>query len=136
MGRINNTGNGWGCNPKGYYLRLYASGDCALFAANQATNGAPGKVLATGKAADFKPQPWHNLKLQFSGATLTGFVDNQRVLTAKDTTYASGLAGLVTGGDNDARNTALFDDLIINTVNGENPKPTVFPAGIEPMYKP
>ena len=136
MGRINNTGNGWGCNPKGYYLRLYASGDCALFAANQATNGAPGKVLATGKAADFKPQPWHNLKLQFSGATLTGFVDNQRVLTAKDTTYTSGLAGLVTGGDNDARNTALFDDLIINTVNGGKPKPTVFPPGIEPMYKP
>jgi galactosylceramidase len=136
MGRISNTGNGWDCSPKGYYLRLYADGNCALYAANQVKNATPGKQLATGKVADFNPHQWHNVKLQFSGLTLTGFVDNQQVLSTKDETHAGGMAGLITGGDNDARNTALFDDLVINTVNGAKPKPAVFARGIEPMYKP
>ena len=34
MGRVNNVGNGYGCVPKGYYLRLAADGNCALVAIN------------------------------------------------------------------------------------------------------
>ena len=30
MGRVNNVGDGYGCAPKGYYLRLAADGSCAL----------------------------------------------------------------------------------------------------------
>jgi hypothetical protein len=36
MGRVNNVGTGYGCVPKGYYLRLGPDGSCALFATTQA----------------------------------------------------------------------------------------------------
>jgi hypothetical protein len=61
-------------------------------------------------------------------------VDQKQVLTAGDGAYAKGMAGLVTGGFGDARNSALFDNLIINTVNGPKPSPTVFPQDAHPMY--
>jgi hypothetical protein len=44
------------------------------------------------------------------------------------------MAGLMTGGLGDARNSALFDNLIINTVNGPKPPPTVFAQDAHPMY--
>jgi galactosylceramidase len=140
MGRVSNTGSGYGCNPKGYYLRLAEDGTCSLYVATQApTRGAgaqpaAGKQLATGKAANFSASQWHNLKLQFTGSAITGFVDNAQVLTATDATLSSGMAGLVTGGENDARNTALFDNLIINTVNGPAPKPTESRQDTNPIY--
>jgi len=74
------------------------------------------------------------LKLQFSGTNLTACVDGKPVLSVGDGTYPRGLAGLVTGGEGDTRNTALFDNLIINTVNGVKPEPTVFPQDATPMY--
>jgi galactosylceramidase len=142
MGRVSNTGSGYGCNPKGYYLRLAADGTCSLYVATQArargdgAQSAAGIQLATGMAANIAGNQWHNVKLQFSGSTLTGFVDRTQVLTATDTSLASGMAGLVTGGENDSRNTAMFDNLIINTVNGPVPKPTEFAQDANPIYKP
>jgi galactosylceramidase len=144
MGRVSNTGSGYGCNPKGYYLRLAEDGTCSLYVATQAQArargaGAPsaaGTQLATGKAANVAANKWHNLKLQFSGSTLTGFVDGAQVLAATDTALAGGMAGLVTGGENDARNTALFDNLIIKPVNDPAPKPTVFAQDSNPIYRP
>jgi hypothetical protein len=79
---------------------------------------------------------WHNLKLQFSGSKITGFVDQSRVLTASDSTFVSGMAGLVTGGSKNVRNTALFDNIIIQSPGGTPPKPTVFSKKVNPIYKP
>ena len=76
------------------------------------------------------------MKLRFSGAAITGFVDDVQVLSVTNNQYAAGMAGLVTGGENNARNTALFDNLIVNTVGGPKPQPTVFPQDANPLYKP
>ena len=134
LGRVSNTGGGYGCNPKGYYVRLDADGACSIWLSTQAKNGAPGKQLGTVSAGDIGTNQWHNLKLQFSGTNLTACVDGKPVLSVGDGTYPRGLAGLVTGGEGDTRNTALFDNLIINTVNGVKPEPTVFPQDATPMY--
>jgi hypothetical protein len=112
--------HGYGCVPKGYYLRLAADGSCALFAATQERNAGAGKQLATGQAANIAGQQWHNVKLQFSGTTITGFVDGVQVLTATDSLYPAGMAGLITGDVRD-RNTALFDNLLINAVGAAAP---------------
>lgn len=135
MGRISNTGSGYGCNPKGYYMRLYTDGKCELYSSNQKKNGDPGILLASGKVPATQNGKWYNVKLQFSGTKITGFVDDKQVLTVTNTTYKAGLAGLVTGGDSQVRNTALFDDLLINTVNGEKPKPTLFVQDAHPIYR-
>jgi galactosylceramidase len=134
LGRVNNTGGGYGCNPKGYYLRVDADGHCFLYASTQNKNGDPGRQLAAGQAGEIGINRWHNLKLQFSGTNLTALVDQKQVLTAGDGAYAKGMAGLVTGGFGDARNSALFDNLIIKTVNGPKPAPTVFPQDAHPLY--
>jgi galactosylceramidase len=136
MGRVNNTGSGYGCTPKGYYLRLGADGTCALYAAATQGRGSPaaGRPLATNQVENLDTKRWHNLKLQFSGRTLTAFVDNKQVMTADDGTYAAGMAGLVTGGEGKARNSALFANLILNTVNGPKPVPTAFAQDAYPMY--
>jgi len=140
MGRVNNLGSGTVCLPRGYYMRLAEDGTCALFAAT----GAPGRgggtaagtQLATGKAGNVAANQWHNVKLRFSGATITGLVDEVRVLTVTNNLYAGGMAGLVTGGENNARNTALFDNLIVNAVGGPKPQTTVFAQDASPLYKP
>jgi galactosylceramidase len=134
MGRVNHTGTGYGCVPKGYYLRLAADGSCALFAATQERNTGAGKQLATGQVANIAGQQWHNVKLQFSGTTITGFVDGVQVLTATDSLYPAGMAGLITGDVRD-RNTALFDNLLINAVGAATPQPTTFAPTQTPIYK-
>jgi galactosylceramidase len=50
LGRVNNTGNGYGCNPKGYYLRVDADGHCSLYASTQTKNGDPGRQLVISAA--------------------------------------------------------------------------------------
>jgi galactosylceramidase len=136
LGRVGNTGGGYGCNPTGYYLRLDADGTCSLYASTQAKNGDPGRKLATGRTGALANNHWQNLKLQFAGSTITGFVDHRQILTASDGTYSKGLVGLLAGGEGDVRNTALFDNLIINPVNGPAPQPTAFPQDDHPMYPP
>jgi hypothetical protein len=44
------------------------------------------------------------------------------------------MAGLVTG-DEKTRNTACFDNLLINAVGASTPKPTVFAKNQTPIYK-
>jgi galactosylceramidase len=61
-------------------------------------------------------------------------VDDIKVLSAKDSAYSKGMAGLMTGTDPTLRNTAFFDNLIINKVNGPEPKPVLF-NNISPIYK-
>jgi len=134
MGRVNNVGTGYGTVPKGYYLRLAVDGSCALFATTQARNEAAGTQLATGTAPSIAGNQWHNVKLQFSGDILTGFVDGARILSATNSLYSRGMAGLITG-DFRTRNTACFGNLLINAVGAPTPKPTVFAKSQTPIYK-
>jgi galactosylceramidase len=151
---VNNVGDGYGCAPKAYYLRLAAEGAYALVA----INGKAGEVelgdkehqamlLAAGQSGergekqifggalkDFDAGKWHNVKLRFSGDKITGFVDGVQVLAATSDLYAHGMAGLVTG-DTEARNTACFDNVLVNAVGAAVPAPTVFAGNQKPIYR-
>ena len=155
MGRVNNVGDGYGCAPKGYYLRLAADGAYALVAINgkagpvdlgdkehQAVLLAAGnsgekgeKQMFAGSIKNFAAGQWHNVKLQFAGTTITGFVDGAQVLCAMNSAFAHGMAGLVTG-EHQTRNTACFDNLLINAVGAPTPPPTVFKKNQSPIYQP
>jgi galactosylceramidase len=134
MGRINNVGTGYGCVPKGYYLNITTDGKCSLFISTQKENEPIGIKLAAAAIPKFSADKWHNLKLQFSGDMISGFVDGIKVLSAKNDVYTKGMAGLMTGTDPKLRNTALFDNLLINRVNAAVPEPATF-ALISPIYK-
>jgi galactosylceramidase len=155
MGRVNNVGDGYGCAPKGYYLRLAADGAYTLVAINgkagpvdlgdkehQAALLAAGnsgekgeKQMTAGTITNFAASQWHNVKLQFSGATITGFVDGAQVLSTTNSAFSHGMAGLVTG-DFKTRNTACFDNLMINAAGAATPPPAVFGRHQTPIYKP
>ena len=142
MGRVSNVGTGYGTTPKAYYMRLDATGACSLCVVSQPrrARGGPGVrvpsdvVLASGTASNMDPKGWQNVKLRMAGSIITGFVNGTPILSATDTACASGMAGLLTG-DANTRNTAMFDNLIINTVDGPKPQPTVFVQDAYPMYK-
>jgi galactosylceramidase len=155
MGRVNNVGDGYGCVPKGYYLRLAADGACTLVAINgnagaeelgdiehQAALRAAGNPegngetqMVAGAAKNFDAHAWHNVKLQFAGSIITGFVDGAQVLCTTNSLFSHGMAGLVTGY-NKTRNTPCFDNLLINAVGAAAPQPTVFTENQSPIYKP
>jgi galactosylceramidase len=134
MGRLNDTGSGYGCAPKGYYVRLAADGVCSLYVSTQAPAAVAGNLLATGKVGGVAGRQWHNVKLRFSGTTITAFVDGVQVLHASDAAYPRGMAGLITGGDADSRNTAYFDNLSINAVGAAPAVPPVLAPDQLPMY--
>jgi hypothetical protein len=50
--------------------------------------------------------------------------------------YSHGMAGLMTGSHPESRNTALFDNLLINAVGAATPKPTAPAGNPSPIYKP
>ena len=153
MGRINNVGDGYGCVPKGYYLRLAADGACTLVVINgkagaeelgdkehqtavrlAGDSGKQGeKQMVAGATKNFDARQWHNLKLQFAGDVITGFVDGTQVLCATNSLFSHGMAGLVTG-DDQTRNIACFDNLLINAVDAATPKPTKFASKQSPIY--
>jgi galactosylceramidase len=136
MGRVSNTGNGWDCDPDGYYARLYPDGGCALYVASSRFKGSRDRQLAIGEVKPWQRDGWHNLKLRFEKQTITVLVDDAAVISAQDGQFHRGLAGLVTGGEGNARNTALFDNLLINRVNGGAVPPTVFVQDDSPIYGP
>jgi galactosylceramidase len=136
MGRVGNTGNGWDGNPNGYYARLYADGGCALYVASERYKGSRDRQLAVGEVRRWRSNRWHNLKLRFEKQTITVLVDNVAVIVAQDAAFGHGLAGLVTGGEGNGRDTALFDNLLINRVNGGSVPPTVFIQDRSPIYRP
>jgi galactosylceramidase len=154
MGRVNNVGDGYGCVPKGYFLQLAADGNCALVVINGKAGeadlgdkehqeqlrvaghagGRGEKQMAVGTAKNFDASHWHNVKLQFAGDVITGFVDGVPLLSATNSLFSHGMAGLVTGDTKD-RNTACFDNLLINVVRAAIPKPTKFARDQSPIYK-
>ena len=133
MGRVPTTGGGLAADPKGYYVRLASTGAWACYAAMN-TNAA-GTSLATGTVTVTANQ-WNNLKLRFSGTTITGFINNAQVFTKTDALYKSGAVGFGTGDLGSVRNSALFDNLIVNTVGAATPQPTAFPQDATPIYAP
>jgi galactosylceramidase len=158
MGRVNNVGDGYGCTPRGYYFRLAANGAYALVAIN-GKKGAVGlgdkehqeklraaalagnsgekgeKQMVGGTVANFDVKQWHNVKLQFAGEVITGYMDGAPVVCVTNRLFSHGMAGLVTG-DAQTRNTACFDNLLINANGAPPPAPTVFAASQTPIYKP
>jgi galactosylceramidase len=138
MGRVNNVGGGYGCVPKCYYLRLAADGVCSLFVstAPRGKSNDAGSRLAEVHVSNFATDQWHNLKVQFSGTHIAGFLDGVQVLSTTDTHFAKGMAGLLTGDDPNVRGTAFFDNLLITPVGVPIPKPTLFAHRQRPIYKP
>jgi galactosylceramidase len=120
LGRISSTGTGYGTSPNAYSMTMTPTGACALYAST--TSSSTATTLATGQAT-LAAGSWHNMKLVFQGTSIKGLVDGTQVLTATDSKYSKGNVGLGTA----AKTTALFDNLIVNTVNGTKPAPTVFP---------
>jgi galactosylceramidase len=115
MGRVTSVGNGWGSNPNAYQISLGPTGAWNFYASPTATAVTSGQAtLAAGS--------WHNLKLVFQGSSIKGAVDGTQVFAVTDSKYSKGNVGLGTA----SKTTALFDNLIVNTVNGAKPAPTVF----------
>jgi galactosylceramidase len=154
MGRINDVGGGYGCTPKGYYLRVSPDGGYALIAIDgkagpqdigdkenqerlkaEAAAGKPRpqgeQGVATGMLAGFDRTKWHTLKLEFSGDTITGFIDSQRVVSTKDTRFSHGMAGLVACDHAKELSTAYYDNLKITPL-GET-QPTANPVSTKPV---
>jgi len=135
MGRVSNTGNGWEDDPDGYYARLNSDGTCSIWVASQHVKSkSHDRQLASGEINNWKPGIWHNLMLRFEGSKLTLLVDGTATVTADDQQFSHGMAGLITGGDGDARNSALFDNLLINRVNGSAIPPAIFAQDANPIY--
>jgi hypothetical protein len=110
-------------------LTLDATGAWGFYAGNGANSGNTAETstaLASGKAT-LLAGSWHNLKLVFSGTSIKGLIDATQVFSITDGTYASGSVGLGTQSNGGTYTTAYFDNLIINTVGGALPAPTVFP---------
>jgi galactosylceramidase len=136
MGRVSNTGNGYGCKPGCYFMTLSEDGTCSLYISKQDDTVKLGALLAKGKSPHTSAGKWHNLMLRFSDSVITGFVDNKKILSAVDTTFSKGMAGLVSGSENEKDNTAWFDNLMIKSHGAAIPDPVVFSKEIVPIYKP
>lgn len=158
MGRINNVGPGFRSIPRGYYLTLGDDGQCQLVlirGLKRNPNKLEGDVeqqalIKSGKAGDdseggpkelgvvqlpnIGSNQWHNLKLRFDGTIITGFVDDQPVLSATNNVYARGMAGLRAGAEKKKLSTPYFDNLLIKPINGSVPKPSSAASGQSPIY--
>ena len=118
MGRIASTGDGYGNTPNAYYMTLSPTGAWTF---NKSAFNGGSTALSTGQAT-LAAGAWHNLQLVFQGTAIKGLVDKTQVFSVTDATYTKGSVGLATL----AGTTAQFDNLIVNTVGGATPAPTVF----------
>jgi len=135
MGRVAGTGSGYECKPKGYYMSLSADGTCYLHVSTQKEKIEIDSLLTTENASNITANQWYTLMLRFSGSTITGFVDKIQILNATDSTIAQGMVGLVSGSRNMKNNIAMFDNLMIKSVNGTPPSPSGFSQKLHPIYK-
>ncbi|HEY5569932.1 MAG TPA: galactosylceramidase [Bacteroidales bacterium] len=155
MGRVNDVGSGFGFIPKGYILQLGYDGQCrlsvfrgkkekkkaqgdleqqALIKAGKDDNLGGEKVLDAIQLSNFTSGKWYNLKLRFKGTTITGFVDNKQVLSATDSLYSQGMAGLMALGNKKSLSVPYFDNVVINEPNAKNPEATVLSKKVTPIY--
>jgi galactosylceramidase len=156
MGRINHVGTGNGFIPKGYFLQLGDDGQRrlvvmrgkkdkkqligdaeqqAIIKAQQDEGEGGEKVLGTVQLLDIGPDQWHNLKLRFDGSTITGLVDEKKlVLSATDTLYSRGMAGLMAGQEDHKISTPYFDNVLIKEINAPVAEPSSAAPGQAPIY--
>lgn len=156
MGRVNHVGTGYGCIPQGYFLQLTDDGTCQLVVVRgkrekkkpvgdaeqraliqQQEDDTEGgeKVLGTAQLPDSRPNQWHNLKLQFEGSTITGFVDGKPVVSVTDALYSRGMAGLMAAKHvGKELSTPYYDNLLINRVNAASPEPSTPLPSQSPIY--
>jgi galactosylceramidase len=128
MGRVSGVGTGYGTGFQAYYLTLDTTGAWGFNVGNGANSGntaESSRSLASGTAT-LAAGSWHNMKLVFSGISITGLIDGTQVLSVTDGTYGSGQVGLGTESQSGVYTTAYFDNLIVNTVGGAPPSPTQF----------
>lgn len=141
MGRINDVGTGYGYIPKGYMLELRADGTLALIlsrgkadrslvgdAEQQAlikgsSDRGPGgaTVIAVSKPLALAVGGWHRLSLRFDGSSIAGSLDGRQALSAVDSTYARGMAGLLAGGDGRTWSRPFFDNVFVSSHGNASP---------------
>jgi galactosylceramidase len=92
-------------------------------------------LLETAQLQGIRAKEWHNLKLRFQGAKITGLVDGRPVLTATDTLYSNGMAGLMAGGGPKELSTPFFDNLMIKAVDAPEPAASLAMRGQSPIYR-
>ncbi|GAA3788461.1 hypothetical protein GCM10022226_03880 [Sphaerisporangium flaviroseum] len=97
-----------------YFLGLSNSGSVVL---GKRTGG--GLVTLASAPTTVTTGTWYTLRLEAFGTTLRGFVNNVQVVSATDTTYASGRAGLA-----GYYASASFDDVLVTDVGGPSEPPT------------
>lgn len=95
-----------------YYLALRSNNTVEL---KKLVNGTSTTLASAG--ATFSLNTWYTLSLEVSGGTLRGSVNGAAPLTATDTQFASGQAGLATFNAS-----ARFDDVAV--ADGPGPTPT------------
>lgn len=156
LGRLMNVGTGWGTAPKGYILEMADDGQCRLIAmrgpkarevtagdaeqqalarARRSANPGGELVLGSVRVPGIHAGTWHRLKLVFHGTTITGLVDGKQVLTASDSLYPMGMAGLMAGGDEKTLSTPFYDNLLIQKDDSPDPQPSAAQKGQTPIYK-
>jgi len=92
-------------------------------------------VLGSVQLTGIHAGTWHTLKLVFAGSTIMGVVDGRQVLTARDSLYSMGMAGLMAGGDQKALSTPFYDNLLIQKEDGPVPPATSPQPGQNPIYQ-
>jgi len=128
MGRVSGVGTGYGTGFQAYYLTLDPMGDWTFnvgTGADSSNTVEMSTVLASGNVT-LAAGSWHNMKLVFSGMSITGLIDSMQVFSVTDASYTHGYVGLGTQNSGGIYNTAYFDNLIVNTVGAATPPPTVF----------
>ncbi|ONI84001.1 pectate lyase [Saccharothrix sp. ALI-22-I] len=99
--RVQNTGNY-------YYLGLSNAGSVVL-----GKRAGGGLTTLASAPATVTVGTWYTLRLEVFGSTLRGFLDGTQVVTATDTTFASGRIGLAS-----YYAAASFDDVLVTDVAG------------------
>lgn len=154
LGRINNVGSGYGVIPKGYILRMTGSGDLvlsvirgkmdkkelvgdaeqqAMIKAGIDTGDGGEKLLGTAHLTTAAGS-WHSIKLRFAGQQIIAIVDGKTMITATDTTYKTGMAGLLAGHTGDHVSRPFFDNFAV-APNGSRSFPRQTALKAKPMYE-
>ncbi len=85
--------------PEAYTLRLFSSGKWEFRTAE--------KILSSGYKKLDKTQ-WHNLKLVMKGDNIQAYINQERVATLQDNSYAKGMIGL-----GSSFHETCFDNLVV-----------------------
>ncbi len=112
-----------------YSLVLTGSGSVQL----RRTSGGGTATLASA-AVSVVPGTWYTLQLNASGSALSGSVNGVSLVSATDSTLASGRAGLIT-----SYASAAFDDVVVSDAPGTPPTsqpPTSQPPSSPPPSSP